>query len=336
MEQIRLPAMDCPFPLRINPHVEVAHERTLAWAKHFGLVQSESALRRFLAARFAWLTARAYPTVGEDELVLINEWLVWLFLFDDQFDDSPYAWQSEHIQQVLQVYISVVTHAQRHKGPAVEAFYDLCERSFQGMSLTWKTRLSFHLVHYFETYLWTAHNRAQGIVPDHKSYIARRQHSGGMTLAFDLIEFAHHIELPEELLRTEPFQILTSTTNNVVCWSNDIFSLQKERARGDVNNLVVIVQHEDGVSFQEAVERVHKMVVQQVKLFEAAEQALPVCSPQLGQAVTLFLDGLKAWMRANLDWSLETQRYSQVEQTAPGERVSYLESILTERGSIEV
>lgn len=171
-------------------------------------------------------------------------------------------------------------------------------------------------------------NRVLGIVPDMETYIGKRQHSGGMTIGIDLIEFAEGIELGTELLDSKAFRVLATTTNNVVCWSNDIFSLAKEQARGDVNNLVVIVQHREHLTLQEAVERVNEMVTEQVRLFEETERALQEMPEEMQGPMRAFIAGLKAWMRANVDWSLETKRYSQVEHTAPGETVSYVEGIL--------
>ncbi|GAC1477920.1 MAG: hypothetical protein NVS2B12_32360 [Ktedonobacteraceae bacterium] len=328
MEHINIPAMYCPFPSRISPYVEAVDERTRTWVQRLGLVQKESALRRFNAARFAWLTARVYPTAGLDELTLLNDWLVWLFLFDDQFDDSPYGQQPEYVATVINGYIDLLKKMDIPEGPAGGAFQDLWRRSLPGMSAAWQERFLEHLVAYFETYNWTVRNRALGRVPAMDDYIAVRQHSGGMTIGIDLIEFATHGELPTALLKSGAFQALASTTNNVVCWSNDIFSLEKESARGDVNNLVIIVRHQQNVALQEAVEHVNALVTQQVQLFEQVERSLPEFAPELAPTVAVFLAGLKDWMRANLDWSLQTKHYSQVEHTLPGKQVSYLESIL--------
>ncbi|MBE3559283.1 MAG: hypothetical protein IMW89_08665 [Ktedonobacteraceae bacterium] len=338
MERISIPAIYCPFPSRISPHAEILHEHSLAWATRFHLVQREAAMRRFLASRFARLTARVYPTAGLEELQLLNDWLVWLFMFDDQFDDGLLGRQPEHIETVLNAYLAIFINpdSATPADPAAEALLDLYRRTFPRMPAVWQERYRQHFIKYFDTYNWTVRNRALGIVPDIASYVEKRRHSGGMTIGIDLIDFAEHIELPEQLLNSPQFEILNRTTNDVVCWSNDIISLEKERARGDVNNLVVVVQHAYGLTLQQAIDHVNALVTAQARLFEETERQLPAFAPELAPKVQKYLDGLKAWMRGNLDWSGETHRYSHVEHTASGQAVSYLDPILIIKPVIEM
>jgi hypothetical protein len=331
VESLRLPTISLPFPSRINAHVEVVHEHTLAWSTQFGLVQKESARRRYLASRFAWLTARAYPAVGGEELRLLDGWLTWLFLFDDQFDECLVGKEAERVQAILDDHRAILadpTVAPCHQRPAAAALADLCSRTFARASDLWRQRFTGHFARYFATYTWSVVNTALGRVPALDDYIERRRHSGGMTMAIDLIELAEHIALPAALLASPEFQTLARATNDVVCWSNDLFSLEKELARGDVNNLVVVLRSDGGLTLQQALDRAGEMLNEAVGEFEQTERALPVFGPKLARAVRVYLCDLKAWMRGNLDWSLSTGRYTQVERTAPGGVASYMEPIV--------
>src|SRR5438105_3967396 len=135
MKPIRIPSIYCPFPAQISPYVEAVHEHSLAWTTRFHLIQKPVALRRFLASRFAWLTTRAYHSAGLEELKLMNDWLVWLFLFDDQFDDSQLGEQPKYLQALLNDYSAIITNprAAFTPSPAAEAIADLCQRSFSHM-----------------------------------------------------------------------------------------------------------------------------------------------------------------------------------------------------------
>ncbi len=331
MDVIRIPNIYCPFPSRISSYAQAVHEHSLAWATHFRLVQGEAARRRFLNSHFAWLTARAYSTATLEDMQLLNDWMIWLFMFDDQFDDGLPGKNLQEIQSTVRKYIDICEHPGNisYREPAAEALCDLYLRTLPQMSRVWCQRFTRHFIQYLETYNWTARNHLQNRVPDIGAYLENRHHSGGMTVSIDLIELAGHLRLPEELLSSLPFKRLSCSTNAVVCWSNDIVSLAKERARGDVNNLVVIFQQTYHLPLQEAIAQVNEMVTAEVHLFERIERSLPPLEPgPLANDVHKYLDGLKSWMRANLDWSAETHRYLRVEETQAGEVVSYVETIL--------
>jgi Terpene synthase family 2, C-terminal metal binding len=329
MDPIRLPPIYCPFPSNINPWVQEAHAHTLDWAQQYRLVRKEAALHRFAASRFTWLAARAYPTAAQAELEVVNDWLTWLFMFDDQFDEGLIGGRPERLVALLESYAALFTAAEPGPGqsPAAAALVDLCRRTRSQMPGTWWARFASHFSQYLSTYPWSVGNTARGVVPALVEYLERRRHSGGMYPAIDLIEFVLHRELPQELLGGSHFPLLSRLTNDVVCWSNDIFSLEKELARGDVNNLILVVERAQRIPLQEAVDQVGAMISSSVELFEQVERALPTFPADLEDAVQHYLSMLRAWMRGNLDWSIETGRYSQVERTAPGGVASYIEPI---------
>jgi Terpene synthase family 2, C-terminal metal binding len=336
MGSIRLPMIYCPFPSAISPHVEAVNAHTLAWATRLGLVkEEEDAIRHLSRSRFAWLTARVYPLAGLDELKLLNDWAIWLLLFDDQFDEGPAGKQPECVRSILNDYLAICSHPTTvvSPSPAAAALGDLCQRTFARMPDAWRQRFTEHFAQHLDAFNWTVSNTAQGHVPALEEYLEKRRHSGGLFLAIDLIELAEQIELTAEHLASPEFGTLACTTNDVVCWSNDLFSLEKELARGDVNNLVIVLQHVQGLSLQQAVDHVNEMLGDAVHQFEQTEHALPACAPGLGEAIQKYVGNLKAWMRGNLDWSIETARYSQVERIPPDIDASYLEPIVVGEGA---
>ena len=95
--------------------------------------------------------------------------------------------------------------------------------------------------------------------------------------------------------------------NRAICWSNDLFSVHKELAHGDVHNLAIVLQHEEAVTLHEAVAHAAEMHDDAIRAFEHHEQRLrETTSPDIHR----FVDALKGWVRADLDWSIETSRYT--------------------------
>jgi 5-epi-alpha-selinene synthase len=98
-------------------------------------------------------------------------------------------------------------------------------------------------------------------------------------------------------------------TNNVISWANDIVSLEKERRQGDVHNLAIILSHERNLSLQAAVNQVGALHDDEVGAFIALARRLPSFTPTIDADLQRYVSGMRFWMRANLDWSLDAVRY---------------------------
>src|SRR5579883_421965 len=319
-ETVPTRAPECPFPSRINPHVEAVHEHTLGWVQQFRLVRKPEAMSRFMASRYTWLAARLYPTAGLEELKILNDWMVWLFMFDDQFDDHPSAFTTARAERILQDFRTVMVDpiVPPSASPAVRALQDLCRRTYARMGTDWCRRYRQHVIQFFDTYVWTLENSLTNTIPPLDLYIERRRHSGAMHIATDLIDLAEHLQLPENVRQSPPISTLTRMTIDVVCWSNDVQSLNKELALGDINNLVLVLQQERSLSLVEAVELAYDMIAKEIRAFQSLERGLPNFPPHLQADVEKYVDGLRACMRGNIDWSAETYRYSHIERRNAG------------------
>jgi hypothetical protein len=153
-EVLRIPEISCPFSQRVNPHVDAVHAHLLQWVRDFDLIQSGTALRRFSQSRFASLAARCHPHATQEELILISEWHVWTFLFDDLFDDSEKGRQPEYMQPALRHFLSVVDDfAVRAQGPLAEALSNFWRRIILLTTPQWQKRFIGDLSEYFHACL---------------------------------------------------------------------------------------------------------------------------------------------------------------------------------------
>src|SRR5690242_6057743 len=130
MAQIKLPNFYCPFPPEIHPQVAEVHQHTFNWARAHRLLQQEAAIRRFHASRFAWLAARVHARTNFEELALTNDFFTWLFMLDDQFDDSSFGRQPERMKVVVDRLLTVLgiergENIEPLHGPVAEALIEL-------------------------------------------------------------------------------------------------------------------------------------------------------------------------------------------------------------------
>ncbi|WNI34306.1 terpene synthase family protein [Streptomyces sp. ITFR-6] len=326
-----LPDIYCPFPQRMNPHVAHVREHLDSWTRNTGLVHRDSARDRFEQADFGAFVGMVYPTADSENLDLVADWFVWLFLVDDQLDDGHLGRSPDRVRSVVEVMRSVVEGGARPAAEglpaAVVALVDLWERTVPAAAPRWRRRFTYHLMTYLTTATtWEAGNRAAGVVPAEATYIEKRRHTGAIHVCMDLIEIVAGIEAPESIHNDPRFITALEASCNVVCWANDVYSYEKEQVLGEIHNLVHLVRHHRGYGKQESLDHVCAEIATETERFLTAEAELLAAYPQLDWMLEPYLDGMRSWMRGNLDWSRQTPRYNPADVSQYKEPEQYLEA----------
>jgi hypothetical protein len=306
-----MPVLSSPFVPAINPHAADVERETIVWAGSFQLIRPAD-VRRFYKLQYGILMGRAYPRACREVLQVIADWNTWLFLLDDQCDEAGIGKQPAALSQLHQSFLEIL-HGRApgaHALPAAHALADLRRRLVKLAHPGWLDSFIVQVERYFTANIWESTNRLQRRMPTSAEYFTQRPWTGGLDMYFHFIALA--LRKPALYRQTYALQQLAQHANNVVCWSNDIFSLEKEARSGDVHNLVLILQHESRLSLQAAVDLVAVRHNQEIRSFLALEASVPSDID-----ARWFVDGLRFWMRANMDWSAATLRYRpSVEQPA--------------------
>ncbi len=333
-----IPDIPLPFPRRINPLADAVEQHNRAWARRFGLVGSDAAARRFDDSDYGGFAARTYCTAVYEDLALCVEWMAWYALLDDQLSEGAYntaqAWD-----RALPGLCTAVLHPEQdtdsQASPAVRALTDMCRRTLRRMSPTWYERFASHLLSTLRSLAAEA-TADRGLHGDLsvEQYLALRRATAGVPFYVDLIELTEHIEVPEAVRQTPAFQELVAATTDLVCLHNDLYSLDKELARGNVLNLVLVLERVHGMARDQALEAVAARATQRVEQFCAARQRLRATLARMSvdgatiQEIGRCVTGMQDWINGNLEWCRYTPRYRHVEYTAAGDQPSYLEDLL--------
>ena len=311
MESIAYPPLVCPFPSAINPHATEAQQATIAWARRLRLMQRDTAYRRLNRLQYGMLMARAYPYAAPETLQIVTDWSTWLFLLDDQCDEAGLGHDPEQLARLHTQFLAVLQGISPDKdsGPLVYGLWDLHTRILAHAPEGWQARFCRSVREYFTANVWEATNRRQRHIPDADSYCAMRLFTSAVYPCLLLIELTEGLHLPSEVYDHPDVQHLSKMANNVISWSNDIVSLEKELRQGDVHNLALILSHEQNLSLQTAVDRVSALHDAEVYAFMALARRLPSFTPTVDVDLQRYVSGMRFWMRANWDWSLGTLRY---------------------------
>ncbi|NGO06297.1 terpene cyclase [Streptomyces sp. HC44] len=331
------PDIRSPFPHRLNPFAEKARFHVAHWVRHNGLVHRESARERFERADFGWFAAVVYPTADASRLNLMADWFAWLFLVDDQLDDGRFGRSPDHVGETVDRMRAVLGGhgrcevADPHIPTTISSLAGLWERTAPHATPEWRRRFVGHLEECLRTAaVWEAGNRIDGTVPSEETYIVNRRHTGAIYVCMDLIEIVERISVPDSVHRSPEFTAALDAACNVVCWTNDVHSLAKERLRGEVHNLVFLVEHHRGLDRRTALDHVRTAIEEETGRYLAAEAKLLTAHPDRTRELTLYTAGMRTWMRGNLDWSRRTKRYHPASDGGAERPEDYLETRLME------
>lgn len=308
-ENMSLPSLFCPFPSAINKHAETVHQQTLKWVLCFNLVGGDEAYQRLCKSKFGWLVARAYPDAPLEELQIVSDWTIWLFILDDYFDEL--AKQPNQLADICTKFIDILkgSNVTIREETLADGLRDIRQRLLQKVTPEWMLRFIGRVEECLKSWVWEVTNRVYGITPDLATYIKMRPFTGGLYTVIEMIELTQKINLAKEVRENALVQSLTLITNNVVNYSNDIFSLYKEIKRGDVHNLVLIIQHQYQLHLQESIDRSIKLYNSQMQAFIDLEQHLPSFGTSVDCELTRYVSVLRSMMRGHLDWLWASGRY---------------------------
>ncbi|HEX3995732.1 MAG TPA: hypothetical protein VHX39_31580 [Acetobacteraceae bacterium] len=303
----------------VHPLAEEADQHAIGWAHQHGLASTPAGLSGLAAIKPGTLAAHCYPAAVQNDLFLLADWLTWLFSFAEQNDSGEYGRNPNFLELVLtDVYFAAV----EPDGPIAEnplgtALKNIFARIGGRMPVEWRRRFLCHVIDYFAANIWQAAHRRTGDIPDLDTFASMRRDVGGIIPSFDLIELVASTTIPAELYCSRVYQRLIVSAANVVCWTNDLMTAQKDLANGRITNFVPVLMHHLAAPVQDSIDDVTHRVGRQVELFIAAERELVRVFDVHGvsdERRTATLDCvamLRAWMGGHVEWGRNAARHLQ-------------------------
>jgi germacradienol/geosmin synthase len=209
-------------------------------------------------------------------------------------------------------------------GPAPEnalerGLADLWRRTAAGVTARGREQLRDAVLEMTGSWVWEVGNLLVNRVPDPVDYVEMRRKTFGADLTMSLAQLGGAGALPRETLppeigATRVMHELRTAAADYACFTNDLFSYQKEvQFEGDLHNMVVVTEQFLGVDRQAAAWVVADLMAERMKQFERlVVHGLPALAGQQGldaaqqaalrrQARLLqdYMAGVLAWHHAN-------------------------------------
>lgn len=309
---LALETLDWGPPPPINPHGPGILREADGWLVELGLADLPGRLDTHRRIAVPLLASLAYPTASREVLRLAHDWMAWIFEFDDQFDDGEDGHSSERAR-----------HAREQLGAVLEGSAgNVPRRTLQwGLNDIWERlralappalceRFAGHVADYLASCEWETRNRRAGDCPDVDEYLAERQHTGAAHSCFDLLVPAMGLPYSRVDWTSARRGRLEYLCSEIITLTNDLVSFPKERARGDVHNLVLILMRRHGLSEQAAVLQSVEWLRGRIQDFEREARELARTAPQgLDEGTWHYVHGLRLFYPGCYVWSSRCRRF---------------------------
>jgi hypothetical protein len=304
----------CPFPSALHPQVEAIQTQSIVWARSFSLCISESDYQHLDRSRVAWLVARAFPDATRDGLQITADWTTLFCLLDDRSERSDT--DIGQLARVLSYLLNTIRDGRISRPTDVPsdadvlacALADLRQRIINRGGVYCAVRFSDRLESQFSAFLWEHLNRRNSICPSWAAYVTMRAVTVGVLPLLELATITDDISLSPDTLSHPAIVNLMTMCCNVVGWTNDLFTYEKEHAQGEVHNLVILLMRERDLSLNEARQLATRKIDAEVREFISLSQRLPSFGGD-NTTTQRYVRIMQNWMRGHIDWSTETARY---------------------------
>ncbi|GGW13719.1 hypothetical protein GCM10018980_15860 [Streptomyces capoamus] len=324
-----------PAATRISPGLEGARQHNLDWVRRTGLAGDDRSLAWYASWDMPRLAALGFPYAHGPHLDLLADAMGFFFVFDDQFD-GPLGRDPAETARVCQTLIDIAhgVPPPPDADPCTTAFADIRTRGTDGAHPAWTARTAHEWEYYFAAQAHEARGRLRGTPADPDAYLQVRRGIAANDLPLSLGERAAGLTVPASAFHSPELRIMRRAAIDVTLMCNDVYSLEKEEARGDVDNLVLVLERARHLTRDQALTAARHEVERRVRRFHCLAARVPAVCAQLALSgreqadVAGYVRVMTAWMSGYHAWQTGTRRYRDAPRVVPSSGPGHLGQVL--------
>lgn len=318
-----------PFPKRDNPDLARVRNHNLDWLTHHGLLRDDADRRQYLTADIADFCSMAHADAADDDLDAVVDAWSWTVFPDDLFD-GPTGRDPGAVAALCRRFAAIIDdwpHTRPDPAQPMEtALHDLWGRLTRPMPEPWVRHRARLWTDFILSMITEAGHRDDGHPPRLADYLRTRRSSLAAWPTL-LIERTGRFHVPDTVTGHPAWHPLHELWIDALAHINDVYSLEKDESFGDVNNIVLVLQHEQRLTRDRAIERVRELVRDKTSRYRhARETLLSGTAPAGREAAERYLTGMGDYASANYFFSQHVKRYSPHGGTVT-ERLSYIQHL---------
>jgi hypothetical protein len=258
------------------------------------------------------LICRTSPLAEADTIGPVADWLLWVFPFDDLCEEVFAADNTAELVPADATGLARHLIATALPQAVAEGMVEFCRDVTASRSSGWTNRFLRDVDTYALHAIRYAGTSAEDDLPALDEFVVLRREEGAAKPTVDLVEVAAGADLPEEFRSSPAWQRLHDACADVLTWTNDIYSHQKERHAGNRFNLLDVLVRHARLSEDEARARAVDMTNEKVREFTAGAAELvhsdefSSLAEQARSDVLRCVRGMEHWMRGQYEWFVIT------------------------------
>ncbi|NAS20517.1 germacradienol/geosmin synthase [Herbidospora sp. NEAU-GS84] len=319
-----VPELHLPYPLRMSPHLDAARRHAAVWAREMGFL--DEAIwdeRRFSGIDLAHCAAMINADGASEEVFLTTDWLIWGTYGDDYYPVAFGATRDLSGARALNTRLKAIMRedfAPEPGAPMERGLADLWRRT--AASLPERARAGFRTAveDMIDSWVWELDNEAAGRIPDPVDYIEMRRRTFGSDLTASLARLAAAEVVDDAVYQSRVMRELETAAQDYACFTNDLFSYQKEiEFEGELHNMVLVVENFLDVDRVTARAIVADLMNERMRQFEhILANGLPamlamIGDPEVSRVLERHAALLKDWMAGIMEWHRRCVRYTEPE-----------------------
>ncbi len=297
---------------------------------------------RFIGIDLAHCAAMINADGTLEQVCLATDWLTWGTYGDDYYPVAFGATRDLARAKALNERLKLVMRepAPEPVEPMERGLADLWRRTAGNLPERARAGFRAAVEDMIDSWVWELENQIANRIPDPIDYIEMRRKTFGSDMTASLARLAAAEVVPEEIYQTRVMRELETAAQDYACFTNDLFSYQKEiEFEGELHNMVLVVENFLDVDRVTARAVVLDLMNERMRQFEhILAHGLPALLARVGDpGVSRVLERhaamLKDWMAGIMEWHRRCVRYQEpellrlrAESLAPPPRLSLLPS----------
>ncbi|KAI1166210.1 terpene synthase [Nemania serpens] len=270
---------------------------------------------------YALLAAVYYPQGNKDKVLVLAQFLYWIFFFDDEVDNGgDLTEDTEGTRQYCEEANRCIddclgpnpnyTPPEGSRGVIAMLYHILKDlRAGFGPESTERQRRELH--DYVNGVGRQQRVRKGGRLPDPLYHFKIRSDDVGVIPSITQNEYAMEFELPDHVRYHEAMETIVQECTKITILLNDVLSLQKEFRVSQLENMVLLMMNTYNLSLRSAVDQMLNLIREHYAICLAAEERLPwsKTDEKLNENIREYVRGSQRLATGTAHWSYLCERY---------------------------
>ncbi|KAG9569738.1 terpenoid synthase, partial [Aureobasidium melanogenum] len=205
---------------------------------------------RVAEAAFPYFASVMLPDCDYPELEVCSKWMIWIFLFDDEFDIGHLRYDSDAAKARLDKLRATMTdESYQHEADEMirihlEIWSAIKQKDFLNGGMSAQIRYRKAMNGYCDGVLEHVRSSSRHEVPTPERYLEVRKLSSGCEPLYALVEYAHGLKLSDDQVCGPSVTKLKDAATKIALLHNDMISWQKEKNEDVPHNYVnTLIRH---------------------------------------------------------------------------------------------